>query len=150
MKIFVPTFERLRRARRTRRSASVSSAASRLRPAPDEPAVTDLVIIKHPQQQLIVRLQPAAVEVSRVQQLGPRLVGLLDDHRPAMLLLDLQAIGQLSSECLSQLIHANGHARSQGLRLVLMNLCDPLREVFRITRLDRLFELIDRDSPASD
>lgn len=70
-----------------------------------------------------------------------RLISLLDEEHPEVLYIDLAKNSRLSSETLNQLINVNCHARSNGVRLVLSNLSQPLVEVFRVTRLDRLFEL---------
>jgi anti-anti-sigma regulatory factor len=70
-----------------------------------------------------------------------RLIELLDEERPEVLYVDLAKYSRLSSEMLNQLIQVNCHARSNGARLVISSLSRPLVDVFRLTRLDRLFEL---------
>jgi anti-anti-sigma factor len=103
------------------------------------------VVRKHPQR-TVVALGPSAIcDVARTHDLGSQLIGLLDTDRPSLLVVDLGQVGQISSECLNQLINVNCYARSTGVKLVLANLCQPLREVFRITRLDRLFEIADSE-----
>jgi anti-anti-sigma regulatory factor len=72
---------------------------------------------------------------------APRLIELLDEERPEVLYVDLAKYSRLSSEMLNQLIQVNCHARSKGARLVISSLSRPLVDVFRLTRLDRLFEL---------
>ncbi|TVQ03778.1 MAG: anti-sigma factor antagonist [Planctomycetaceae bacterium] len=89
---------------------------------------------------------PDSLVVTRA--LGVRLIRLIDQERPAKLHIDLSRVNQLTSETLNQLIQVNCHARSNGTQLVLGNLSETLQEVFRVTRLDRLFELtaVDPDS----
>ena len=57
------------------------------------------------------------------------------------LTLDFESIGWLSSDGLNELITINRKARTHGVRLVLANLQDPVRRVFALTRLERMFEL---------
>ncbi len=152
MKFLTTTIDRLRRSR-TPDGTSHQIAVVRLDrdpiAAPGEPPAVapELAFdLTRSPQRVIVSLCPKIVcDPSKARQLGPQLIQLIDCDRPSVLVLDLGQIAQLSSECLNQLISVNCHARSQGIRLVLANLCEPLHAVFRITRLDRLFELIDQD-----
>ena len=152
MKFLTTTLDRLRRAR-TPDGTSHQIAVVRLDRDPiaaasESPSGSpELAIdLTRSPQRVIVSLCPKdTCEASQARELGPQLIQLIDSDRPSILVLDLGQLGQLSSECLNQLISANCHARSQGVQLVLANLSEPLRAVFRITRLDRLFELMDED-----
>lgn len=152
MKFLTTTLDRLRRTR-TSDGTSHQIAVVRLDREPltvsgEAPAGgTNLAIdITRSRQRMIVSLCPKMTcDTSRARELGQQLVQLIDHDRPCTLVLDLGQITQLSSECLNQLISVNCHARSQGVQLVVANLCESLQAVFRITRLDRLFELIDQD-----
>lgn len=55
--------------------------------------------------------------------------------------LDLGAMRMITSQTLNELITLNTRAKSCGVRLVLTNLADNLRDIFVITRLERMFEL---------
>ena len=55
--------------------------------------------------------------------------------------LDFQEIAWISSAGLNQLIGINRQARSRGIRLVLTNVQQSVREVFAMTRLERMFEV---------
>ncbi len=79
------------------------------------------------------------LDVSRSRQLGQQLTQLISDDQPVALEIDLTRVTRLTSEGLNQLIQVNCHARAQGTNLVLVNLNQPLADVFRLTRLDRLF-----------
>lgn len=54
--------------------------------------------------------------------------------------LDFQDIERLNSVWLNELIGINRKARSRGVRLVLVNVQESVRDVFSVTRIDRLFE----------
>ncbi len=55
--------------------------------------------------------------------------------------LDFTEIDWLSSAGLNQLIGINRQARSSGVRLVLTNVQQGVRDMFELTRLVRMFEL---------
>lgn len=56
--------------------------------------------------------------------------------------LDLEKVDWLSSVALNHLIGINRSARDRGIRLVLTNVQQSVREVFALTRLERMFELM--------
>ena len=55
--------------------------------------------------------------------------------------IDLKHCLQISSRQLNSLIALNSQLRSESRELVLANLSEPIREVFELTRLDRLFHI---------
>ncbi len=55
--------------------------------------------------------------------------------------IDLGEMKMITSQTLNELITLNTRAKSCGVRLVLTNLADNLRDIFAITRLERMFEL---------
>tara|TARA_R110002049_G_scaffold285698_4_gene467071 strand:- start:231751 stop:232161 length:411 start_codon:yes stop_codon:yes gene_type:complete len=67
--------------------------------------------------------------------------GETDGSEIDKLTLDFRQVGWLSSDGLNELISINRQARTRGLRLVLSNVQEPVREVFALTRLERMFEL---------
>ncbi|WP_197231106.1 STAS domain-containing protein [Novipirellula artificiosorum] len=63
--------------------------------------------------------------------------------KPALTLnLDLAEVSWVSSVGLNELIEINLHAKKSGVRLVLTNVQSVVREVFMLTRLERMFEVI--------
>ncbi len=82
-----------------------------------------------------------AVAPAELRSLGQQLIDLVQRAGARCLVVDLSGVSQLGSEALNQLIDTNCHARAAGTRLMLDNLSEPLLEVFRITRLDRLFDI---------
>ena len=61
------------------------------------------------------------------------------------LTLDFESIAWVSSEGLNELISINRKARTHGVRLVLANLQAPVRRIFALTRLERMFELAEAE-----
>lgn len=103
--------------------------------------VTSLVVDRRQACTVVELVTPDPLQPGSSFPFATRLIDLLDKERPEVLYIDLAKYARLSSEMLNQLIQVNCHARSNGARVVLSNLSQPLVEVFRVTRLDRLFEL---------
>lgn len=59
---------------------------------------------------------------------------------PCRLNLNFKHIEHLNSEGLNELIGINQQARNHGVQLVLMDVQEPIRQVFKLTRLERMFE----------
>jgi anti-sigma B factor antagonist len=71
-----------------------------------------------------------------------RLVGeSLDAEGVDVIELDLSEMQMITSFTLNELITLNTRAKSCGVRLVLTNMANELRDIFTITRLERMFEL---------
>ena len=62
----------------------------------------------------------------------------------AVLLLDMSDIERITSEGLNELTGFNSEARSQGVSVQLLDVCNTVRDVFKVTRLERMFEWNDR------
>ena len=61
--------------------------------------------------------------------------------------LDLKQVERITIAGLNELIGINSLARSSGIRLVLLDVQESVREIFALTRLERMFEF--RNSAAS-
>lgn len=64
------------------------------------------------------------------------------------LTLDFQRVGWLSSQGLNELISINRLVRTRGVRLILANVQEPVRKVFALTRLERMFEVLEPKAQA--
>ncbi len=89
------------------------------------------------------------VDMSSCQEVGRHLGDLIEgsDHGGGIvdfetLNLDFREIAWLGSVGLNELIGINRKARNQGVRLVLSNVQSSVRDVFKLTRLERMFELL--------
>ncbi len=58
----------------------------------------------------------------------------------AQLHLDLKSVNGITSAGLNELIGINSQARNRGIRLVLLDVQESVREIFNLTRLERMFE----------
>ena len=61
------------------------------------------------------------------------------DRADLELTVDFSDIGRLTSIALNELINMNRQARTRGVQLVLANVSDSLRDIFTLTRLERMF-----------
>ena len=63
------------------------------------------------------------------------------DQSPNLdVMLDFQWIEKITSIGLNELIKINTEARRRGVRIILGNVSKTIREIFALTRLERLFE----------
>ncbi|QDT10913.1 STAS domain-containing protein [Planctomycetes bacterium K23_9] len=76
---------------------------------------------------------------------GPQLDSVPDTaNGHGQLEIDFADIQTLSSAHLGGLIRANREARGMNVALVLVNVCDPVKEIFSLTRLDRMFTFVEK------
>lgn len=70
------------------------------------------------------------------------LMGSLQTGEPVdhCLKLDFTNVDRINSAALAQLIRLNSEARSRGIRFELLDVQQTVRNVFELTRLERMFE----------
>jgi len=78
-----------------------------------------------------------------ISQIAEELNRLLESPVPPSLLLDFKDVEHLSSAALGMLIILNSNVKRRGGRLKMCGIRPEIREVFEITRLDKLFEIHD-------
>lgn len=84
------------------------------------------------------------------ERLSEELIHLLDDPpAPRMVHVDLGHLQTVSSLVLNQLIVFNSQARSRGIQVLMIGVQPAVREVFVLTRLDRMFQLEGDSEPAA-
>jgi anti-anti-sigma factor len=141
MKFFASPLDRFRRNAKSADDTSDRIGVVKVEHTPTHSSDLPVMVSQH-SDKLVVSVGAIALQdLSEVRDLGAFLIQLLEDESPGVLVIDLGKLNYLSSESLNQLINVNCHARERGTKLVLTNLCQPLLEVFRITRLDRLFDV---------
>ena len=84
-------------------------------------------------------------EINTARQIAWQLGELIgddieSDNHNDVLNLDFKDIDRISSAGLNELIGINSHARSLGVRVVLVDVQQSVRDVFALTRLERMFE----------
>lgn len=88
------------------------------------------------------------LEEANIQQIGDEITTIIDEASNPKLLIDFSAVEHLSSAALGTLITINNKVKQKGGQLRLANIDAQIFEVFRITKLDKLFQIHD-DKPAA-
>lgn len=141
MKFFASPLDRFRRHSKPGDDTSDRIGVVKVEHSQSPEADLPVTVSQQPDKTVVSIGAIALHDLSEVRDLGAWLIQLLEDEAPKVLVVDLGQVKCLTSESLNQLINVNCHARERGTKLVLANLCSPLLDVFRITRLDRLFEV---------
>ena len=80
------------------------------------------------------------IDLSRSARFQQSLLTLMDDA-PERIVVNLAAVGYMDSSGVASLVKLLSRARKQGVSLRLSGLCDRVRSIFEITRLDSVFEI---------
>lgn len=78
-----------------------------------------------------------------ISEIGNELNKIVDDHDNIKMLLNFDSVEHLSSAALGMLITLNTRVGSAKGALKLSNISPPIFEVFKITRLNKLFDIHD-------
>ena len=81
------------------------------------------------------------LDEQNIQVIGDQLFSLVDELGRKKLLLNFGNVEYMSSAALGKLITLNKKVQSSGGKLVLCNIDATIREVFEITKLDKLFTI---------
>lgn len=81
------------------------------------------------------------LDEANIAEIGATLNALIDENDQPKLLLDFTSVDHLSSAALGMLINANNRIKQRNGQLRLANIKPQIFEVFRITKLDRLFRI---------
>lgn len=90
------------------------------------------------------------VTEENIQEMGDQLYSLVDDEGHRQLLLNFGNVQYLSSAALGKLINLKKKVGAVKGKLKLCCIHPDLLEVFKITRLDQVFEIYDEEQEALD
>ncbi len=90
------------------------------------------------------------VTEENIQEVGDQLYSLVEDEGHRSLLLNFGNVQYLSSAALGKLINMKKKVGSSGGKMKLCCIHPELRVVFKITRLDQVFEIFDEEQSALD
>lgn len=76
-----------------------------------------------------------------IVETGQELFRLADQSTPQHMVLDLCAVQSLSSVMLGKLIELKNQLWSRGARLVLTGVSDSIRDVLRVAKVERIFDI---------
>lgn len=88
------------------------------------------------------------LDEANITEIGQTLAALIEERNNPKLLLDFSAVDHLSSAALGMLINANNKIREANGQLRLTHIKPQIFEVFRITKLDKLFKILPGRSEA--
>ncbi len=83
-----------------------------------------------------------------IQELGDELFALVEEENRANLLLNFSGVEFLSSAALGKLITLDKKVKAVGGRLKLSNIRPRIYDVFKITNLNKLFDIKDEEADA--
>ncbi len=91
---------------------------------------------------LVVELgETKILDESTISKLGEELLNLASGIPEPKMVLDFANVGHMSSSVLGMLITLHKRLRERGGRLLLCNIRASIYEVFKITRLDQVFDI---------
>jgi anti-sigma B factor antagonist len=88
------------------------------------------------------------LEEANITAMGDHIGSVIDEQTNPKLLIDFQHVEHLSSAALGSLIKINTKIKEKGGQLRLSNIDPQIREVFLITKLNKLFQIHDDRSDA--
>ncbi len=83
------------------------------------------------------------LDESNIQIIGNQLFNLVDEDHRQKIVLDFTNVEYLSSAALGKLITMDKKVKAAGGKLRLCSIRSDIKEVFKITRLDKLFQIMD-------
>lgn len=86
-------------------------------------------------------LEENILDEAGIHTIGQSILKLLEQEVGPKLVLDFKAVAHLSSAALGELIKINNRVRQTDGQLRLCNIDAQIMEVFRITRLNQLFNI---------
>ncbi len=92
----------------------------------------------------------AVLDAGQVRDLGDDLYDLIDVEKAGKIVIDFSTVTALSSAALGVLITLRKKAEAQKAKVVLCGIQDDLRKLFKMTKLDRVFEIHKNEAEALD
>jgi anti-sigma B factor antagonist len=83
------------------------------------------------------------LDESNIQQISDEICGLIDDQPTPLVLIRFGNVEHLSSAALGALITINNRIKGKDGKLRLTEIDKQIREVFTITKLDKIFLIFD-------
>lgn len=83
------------------------------------------------------------LDEANIQQIGEEITGIIDGQPSPKLLISFANVDHLSSAALGTLITVNNRIKNRKGQLRLSNIDPQIYEVFKITKLDKLFQIHD-------
>ena len=88
------------------------------------------------------------LDEANIQEIGDQLFELVEKHYKIKLLLTFETVEYLSSAALGKLITLNKKVKAENGKLKLCSIRPQILDVFKITKLNKLFEIHDSEEKA--
>lgn len=88
------------------------------------------------------------LDETKLEELGRELTETLEKTSEERVILDFRNVKFMSSSMLGKLVHVHKKAGEYKVKMKLCSIDPEIRQVFKITRLDKLFD-IETDEPAA-
>lgn len=88
------------------------------------------------------------LDETTLEQLGTDLIALINKTSEERLILDFRNVQFMSSSMLGKLVQVEKKCKEFKVKLKLCSISPDIRQVFKITRLDKLFEIEPDDAAA--
>ena len=88
------------------------------------------------------------LDESKLEQLGGDLIAQLNDTTEERVILDFRSVQFMSSSMLGKLVQVQKKCKEFKVHLKLCSISPDIRQVFKITKLDKLFEIEDDEVAA--
>lgn len=112
-------------------------------------AMDDYFVTRGMDDVLIVKFQqPQILDAVTIERMGNGLKQLIDGAAQRRFLLDFSNVTYLSSSALGIFISFQRRVVQKPAELKLSGICDGIMEVFRITKLDTVFDIY-KDAPSA-
>ncbi len=87
--------------------------------------------------------QRSIIEEGVSAQIGKDVVALIDRTPKPKVLISFAGVDHLSSAALGVLITCHNRVKSKGGELYLSDISKPIFEIFKITKLNKMFQIVD-------
>lgn len=102
---------------------------------------TRLNLTQHKDVDIVELKENKILDEMNITEIGQALFGLVEARERPKLLLDFVNVDHLSSAALGMLINVNNRIKQKNGQMRLANIKPQIKEVFEITKLNRLFRL---------
>lgn len=90
------------------------------------------------------------VDSANIEEMGEELSSLVEKEKRKFILLNFETVEFLSSAALNTLIRLDKKVKAAGGKLIMCGLRSEIMEVFKITRLDRVFQIKKTEAEGTD
>jgi anti-anti-sigma factor len=99
----------------------------------------EIYTLEQRENAVIIRLEPARIDVKSTRQLSEALAEVQSDHK--LFVIDLVNVTHMDSSAVGTLVAYKQKLSNNEKKLVICNLSAFLQEIFNILRMDTVFEI---------